>query len=503
MDTTNLSFEVINKANGVEEQSPDYLFLAGETLRGPVFDPSIVIVSWVQFVRIFGGFVSGNHFPLICNRLLARGAKLRISRVTDGAEDTAELASYIKNSDSDDLFTFTAKYPGADYNNINIVISAGSNAQTGYFDIEITHDTDESVYEVYTNLKIDDATDDDYLYDILKKSDYVIPVYEDLTGVTDFVPVNGTYSLASGSDGGTVDAADYGGVAGTKKGWYAFDDFSEAYALAAPAISQSDLAIASGGEAYARNRGDIRYYQHIDITNTTAANIILEKDGALLDSKYINWFSGGIIVLDPLTSEKINIPELGDVLGCLIDTFKKYKPWYSFAGPNRGIIPNALGVVNNFGSSANYASLNLLANNQVNMVVVRDNRIMLWDDFSGQTRNNPEKFISVNNLILYLQKNLGPALEYFLKEPNDIPTWQEMYYTVKPFLDSVVDDRGIYGYTWNGDQNASDLDSLQVNKKDDVIDGEYIVELELTPIPPLTKFKVKIIITRTSVTFES
>jgi len=509
-NTANVDFQIINNAGQVSIPLTDIVFVQGKTVRGPVSDPSDIITSWAQFKRLFGGYTSSsNLFPLLCMRLLNRGAKLRVNRLTDGAEALAETkdggvaASFVDGALA--LFSFVAKHDGADYNNITVEVKDASNGNANYFNIEVTHATDDDVYELYENLTITGAptiANSDYLLIIAETSDYIVPVYKDAsTGTAPLRPENDSLTLAGGSDGGTLDLADYTGDSGDKTGFYAFDGYDEAFALICPDISESDLAgISAAGEGYASGRKDLRYYQHLDNSNTDPNDLISERPD--LDSKYIAFTAGGLYINDPLTSTKIAIPEVADVIGCMVYTFHNFKPWYAINGPVRGIIPNVLGVVNNFGSQGSFADLNLLANNQINMVILRDRKIMLWDGYTALLGNNPEKFISINNLLLYIQKTLRPFLEAYLGEPNDMQTWKNIYLSVLPFLDSLVTDRGLFSYQWNGDQFATSLSDLQVNTQADVLQGKYTIDFRITPIVPLVEIKVKIVITPQGVSFE-
>src|SRR5690606_34537620 len=105
-----------------------------------------------------------------------------------------------------------------------------------------------------------------------------------------------------------------------------------------------------------------------------------------------------------------------------------------------------------------------------NVVILRNNSIQLCGNFTGVLSTSRTSFISIRKLIITIKKTLKPVLEQFLEEPNDIQTWKAIYRVVKPYLDSLAGEekRALHSYRWEGDQNATSIDNLTVNDKDDV-----------------------------------
>jgi hypothetical protein len=108
--------------------------------------------------------------------------------------------------------------------------------------------------------------------------------------------------------------------------------------------------------------------------------------------------------------------------------------------------------------------------------------------------DNIEKFNNVNDLEIYLIKSLTPTLEGFLEEPCDFPLFKQIYYTVKPFLDDVVTNQGMYKYEWNGDQFATSFNQLQVNTAVDMASGKYKIDFPIWPTPSTQSITVNIIL---------
>jgi hypothetical protein len=406
------------------------------------------------------------------------------------------------------LFQMFSKYPGADYNNLVMTISNASNQNADYFNLTMTLSNDSLVVEKYENLYIDGHPTDvtsTYLSKISINSVLVEPHYHDLSALQGQLrPANGVYLFDQGSDGGGVDLADYIGVQAAKSGYYSWDPFYDSYAVAYPAVSASDLdGIAAAGEAYAQMRKDLLYYQHLDNANVSASAYLSEKVTlSNINSPYIVNIGGGLVITHPISGIKVEISELGDILGNMAYVHKNFSIWSSFFGMQRGVIPGVLGVVNNFGSPALLADLDLLASNQINMVINRSGINMLWDDYTGQAAPSPENFACLMNLIFFIQKALKPTLESFLGEPTDFTLLKTIWFEVKPFLESLVTGRALSSFQWNGDQFATNFAQLVVNTPGDMQQGKIAIELKIVTIAPLKEISVKIILTKAGVTFE-
>lgn len=415
-----------------------------------------------------------------------------------------EVASFVTN-EGVPMFDIVMKNEGADYNKFRVSLKAASNGTTGYFDLVIYHNEDSNIVETYQNLIINGNPDENassYLKTVSDASAYIDVVYHDLSGTTgQVVPLVSTMGFTGGSDGTTPVAADYIGDSNATNGFYAFDEYDDSMQLG---VFDNDTdAIHIAGSAYAANRKDVIYYIPIPTTLANKSAIVTKRDSYNIDNKFAYIFGGGTQILNPLTSNTQNNTGLADLFALINYTDRNFGEWFSFAGPRRGLIANVFGVVNNFGTPAKFADLNELANKQVNMIVNKDGSPRLSGNFSAQLANDQEKFISVVRLVIFLKKALRPTLENFLEEPCDIPTWKQMYFSVKPFLDSLVTKRALYEYTWNGDQFASGLDNLQVNDATDVSNGKYKVNFAIKAIPSIQEINVNIILTPGGISFET
>ena len=398
------------------------------------------------------------------------------------------------------LFALTPKNEGADYNNFRVTITPGSNGIEGYFNINIKHQIEQNIQENYVNLFIPEgvtSANSKYLDKLVKNSLYFNVQYFDIPTGSVIYPLPLTFNFYGGTNGEAVTDADYVGDSNAKTGFYAFDAYDDTYSLTT--LDNDTDTVALAGASYAATRKDLVYFKHL--TGLTKAAIITEREG-LGDNKYLYMFGGIGKIKDPITSQDKEVNPIGDILVLESQSTRNFGPWFSFAGPNRGIMRNLLGVVNNFGTPGSLGDLDELANKQVNMVVTKNGSNMLWGNFSGQYANDQERFLSIVRLVMYLKKSLKPTLESFLEEPNDIPTWKRIHYTVKPFLDSLVTNRALYTYVWEGDQNAKDMNNLVVNTASDVTEGIYKIRLTIQAIPSIQEINIDLILTPAGIQFD-
>lgn len=505
-----VNFNVTNLTQTVSTPQQGISFIQGRSIRGPFYNPDEIInASWPRFVEKYGGIRGDLEAPTIIKRLLEKGGSVRFSRVGDDYETALASEPFTMlndEADLEELFELLAKYPGEDYNNITATVVDSTNGAENYFNLVITHALEPQLNEVYENLIIEGkptAENSTYLRDVIRDSKLVEVIYKDLTGIVedDIRPTNLEVTFSGGSDGLDVTATAFSGDSEQRTGFFAFDPYEDSYHIASLDISQlvDPSLVNIAGVAYADNRKDLINFAFLD--NTTKTSLITERE-KLGDNKYQYIFGGKGKVINSINGGVMEVNPIGDIFALIAASDRNFGEWYSFAGPNRGLITDMLGVEPNFGSNATWRDLDELANRQINMVIMRNGTPTLWGNFTGQIKDDQEKFINILRLIIFLKRSLRPTLEYFLEEPNDIPTWRRIFYTVKPFLDSLVTNRAVYRYEWQGDQNATNINNLQINNPTDVGKGKYKANLVIQAIPSIQEININIILAPTGVEFE-
>jgi hypothetical protein len=499
-NTAQVNINILNQAYSVSDPVSGVVFVIGKTLRGPDNDPKTVITSVPQFVRIFGAEDPNNDFPELCMQAIRAGAALRVCRVVGDAADSSITAN-IATSGAVALFKIQSKERGAYNNNLRAIVANASNGSANYFNLTV-EDTVTGVTESFENLIVtgfDTAGPYNYLKKITDLSSLVSPVYLDISAIeTQPRPANGTFNLTGGVDAAPV-LADYVGVSAAKTGLYAFNDYDDAYILAAPSINETVLAgFPAAASGYVTTRGDLIYLYHLDNGSTTTTTIGSEISGLGLSSKFFGIIGGGAKFVNTFSGGLKSMEALGELLGVITTSFRKNGVWASPTNRVNGKLPTAAGVVNNFGSPASIADLNLLANTGANMVILRYGDIMLWDFYSMANGESPEKFLTTVLTQIYLKKALKPFLEGFLNRPNTPETWLNIYYGVKPFLDNLL-GKAFNTYAWEGDQFATGLGNLSINDPVLVGQGKYKAQLRVTMVVPMVEFTLDFVMENNSV----
>lgn len=512
MNAAKTNIDEFDLSTNVSALLKGIICVIGVTKRGPIDRPDILIKSWPQFEKLYGGLITTSDFPLYCKLMLEAGVTLRVKRVLSSANVVTStlpvVASSIKgigDSGAQPLFNLTPKYPGSDYNNLTCVISAASNGQATYFNLEIKHSVDTSINEKYENLTIPgkpNVVNSTYLNDVAGGSSLVNVVYYDLSALTGSTlrPVNGTSAYASGANGDAIVANDY--VTGATQ----FDGISDSITLMAPEIDviaggPSTNVVPIGLSTYVAARKNMDYVCHMANSISSVANLVTARLDLLIDSSYTHFYAGGTKWVDPVTNVTKNISALPDIAIAMTKSDLQYGEQYSYAGLTRGYIPNRVGVVNNFASAGD---LDTLANAQINVVIRKNNKLVIWGNFTGQYSNSKLSQISVRRFLNKLKLELTPVLESYLEEPNDPLTWKNLYYEVKPTLDGYASasSRALNSYTWFGDQFVKSINDVVTNTLSDLNQGKYKAKLSLDIVNAIREINLGIYVTKSGATIE-
>lgn len=172
-------------------------------------------------------------------------------------------------------------------------------------------------------------------------------------------------------------------------------------------------------------------------------------------------------------------------------------PWFSIENKDYGTIQNAL-LIEEFSDNEHNliyeAGVNFIYRDKKGRVRISGNRSLVRDQ---------NKFISKRNiaqLALYLKRWLLEFGEDFMGETVDIKLARDMYRQALPTLNDVVNRRGVFGFIWEGDQNASNLDSLSYNIKSDMLLGIYRAKLSVRPTATLEYLGITIALTDRNLT---
>lgn len=338
-----------------------------------------------------------------------------------------------------------------------------------------------------------------------------VTVYQKDTSTSAMLTVGDTITVGAGNPMEAYVVAGNPGTTPTAQQWKdaadAIRDLQEIYEVSCSYLNQhlaqaDELQVHKYISEIADEFEEFQYFVEIPVTSNTTkeALVALAKtyQGAIGKSKWACYFSGGI----KYYSENGNLVDsnvMGTIHGLADAAASNYGPYRSFAGMNRGVIADGNGpVVPNFGTPSRYDDLNELAENCLNMIVLKQTRTaglatVLWHSFTSQVRQDSFRYIHAVRLALYIKKQIRPILESYIEEPNMWNSWKRIYLEAKPIMDGLVTDDAITEYTWDGDQDATSWDDLTVNNEADARNGKYKLNIKVKDVATMQDIQVNLV----------
>jgi phage tail sheath protein FI len=211
-------------------------------------------------------------------------------------------------------------------------------------------------------------------------------------------------------------------------------------------------------------------------------------------------FGGGVNIVDPRTNQEISITELGDVFAAMTKRSNENFEWFTFAGSKRGRITGVLGVTKDYGSPALKATADQLYLNQINLTIDHESfGPVIWGNRTMQKANTLLKYANVAELVLFISRNCKPISDAETFDPNDIETWRVIHKGVTKFLDYVKDNRGVWNYIYDGDQDIDNISQAVVNTSANIDAGQYIFKLAISPKVGMEYVNMQIAVTNSDV----
>ncbi len=439
----------------------------GITERGPVNTP-VLISSWFEYQRTFGGLLSTSNFPLLCKRILDGGGILYISRVAHYTTITnASTLTGTKAESSDTANQFNAKSIGVWGNGLAIAVTANGSLKRKIVISLADYPRFTQEFEVSTTLTADDIA-------LVNSSAYYVDI---VASVGDTLAV-ANLTFSGGADTDTIVDADYIGSDQTSTGLYAFNSVTESWYMAIPDQAKNALDVALVN--YCDGRKDLRPILRTPVGLTKAAIVqyrtaVSPYAGTAINSWRALMFTGGLKINHPTTNAVITISEIADVIARISAKDNKGNTWDAFSGAQWGKIPNAIGVAINFGSPALAADGKDLVDNGVNPVISHPTfKTVIWGNRSlyADTRK-VLKYAHVGDIIMHLQRYINPLAELRLFQPNIPATWRSLYNAIQPELDRLKALGAIAEWEYNGDQYVDKIQEAQFNTLEDIDAGKY------------------------------
>ena len=533
------------KNNNVESTVPlnGVSVVLARTTKGPQNDPSTLISSLSQFSKVYGKEIVPDGSISNIEKALAGGSTLRIVRV-QGSDATKGLVG-TKDKDLFSIqvgsikigFGLQTKYKGDSIGSGSTYTfqAALNGSSVVYKVVDADGNTILDSGTMFTFKSKDDnnAAVFDYLAlsNFFQSNQYFEPIITtpngqitSIEGMIDWLgTVDGsnqtitvqfnsaelttTYTSVNGTPGNQ-------GTTPTLQDWEtAFEsilDFNDMYQVIASHIHQhlptDSVEFHAFVKTYADKLQEWIYYIECPKINDTKAKMIAWMNTTLAavgHSMFIAYFGAGIKYYNNAGILK-DCDVLGSVIGLGDASAINYGPYKSFAGMNRGTLPDALGPVSpNYGSPSRYDDINDLAHSYLNLIVVKDTKssgkvAMLWHNFTSQVKQDSFRFISNVRLVLYMKKQFRPIIESYFEEPNIWGSWKRIYLEAKPIIDDLVTNEAITDPNWMGDQDATSWSDLQINNEADARQGKYHVQFKFKDVATMQEITLDLVIDQAS-----
>lgn len=533
------------KNNNVESTVPlnGVSVVLARTTKGPQNDPSTLISSLSQFSKVYGKEIVPDGSISNIEKALAGGSTLRIVRV-QGSDATKGLVG-TKDKDLFSIqvgsikigFGLQTKYKGDSIGSGSTYTfqAALNGSSVVYKVVDADGNTILDSGTMFTFKSKDDnnAAVFDYLAlsNFFQSNQYFEPIITtpngqitSIEGMIDWLgTVDGsnqtitvqfnsaelttTYTSVNGTPGNQ-------GTTPTLQDWEtAFEsilDFNDMYQVIASHIHQhlptDSIEFHAFVKTYADKLQEWIYYIECPKINDTKAKMIDWMNTTLAavgHSMFIAYFGAGIKYYNNAGILK-DCDVLGSVIGLGDASAINYGPYKSFAGMNRGTLPDALGPVSpNYGSPSRYDDINDLAHSYLNLIVVKDTKssgkvAMLWHNFTSQVKQDSFRFISNVRLVLYMKKQFRPIIESYFEEPNIWGSWKRLYLEAKPIIDDLVTNEAITDPNWIGDQDATSWSDLQINNEADARQGKYHAQFKFKDVATMQEITLDLVIDQAS-----
>lgn len=185
------------------------------------------------------------------------------------------------------------------------------------------------------------------------------------------------------------------------------------------------------------------------------------------------------------------VPCNGDIAGLAAKTDLERDPWFSPAGPNRGIMRNTLKLAWN-PTKTNRDDLYVKGINPV--VTFQGEGTQLFGDKTLQSKPSAFDRINVRRLFIILEKAIARAARFSLFEFNDQFTRAQFVNLVEPYLRDIQGRRGITDFRVVCDES---------NNTGEVIDrNEFIGDIYIKPARSINFIQLNFVAVRTGVSFD-
>jgi len=175
--------------------------------------------------------------------------------------------------------------------------------------------------------------------------------------------------------------------------------------------------------------------------------------------------------------------------------------WNAPAGPNRGIIDDAISVTLSTGAILSEGDRDLLNSNQINAIqTFRGEGHMIYGQRTLQSKLSALSFVNVRRLLIVIEKSMAVSLRSFVFEPNNDLT----RFRVEALLVEYLDQLSAQGafQTEGGDRGYHVVCDTSNNTPASIDSGELRVDVFVKPSRAVEFIRLQTIITSSGASFE-
>tara|TARA_Y100000034_G_scaffold104648_1_gene131340 strand:+ start:4431 stop:6788 length:2358 start_codon:yes stop_codon:yes gene_type:complete len=371
------------------------------------------------------------------------------------------------NSTSEVTFTVNADTAGQDGNATQIVVV--NNIREAKFNIEVYNNGGQ--VEAWGGLVKDEASRF-YVETFLSLVSDWIRVVDDTT-VTG-PPLDGTYSLAGGSDGIPTDPDDQDAlVIGNPLA------FTGMYALSEPEQIDIDLIAAPGHSSTSVITALLDLAQNVRQDTLvivdppfglTVKEIVAWQNGThplnttRFDSDFGALYWPWVKLRDNFNRIDVWAPPSGSVLATIARSDQLAAPWFAPAGVTRGIVP----LITDVFSRPTLEERDLMYGNRnaINPIVqfVDIDGFLVWGQKTLQRRPTALDRINVRRMLFFVEKRIRKSSRVLLFEPHDAQLRGEFIRIATDILADVKIRRGIHEFIIQCDAELNTADVIDRNE---------------------------------------
>ena len=412
-----------------------------------------LVNSWYEFTKYFGGYNASFPATFQVGSYFANGGKeLYVQRLLKADADAA--AVNVVNSGAAATMTITAKNAGADGNNLRVVVTAGSVADSYtlavYKESGVANNiSDDVLLERYENVVTDDPASSDFVETVVNTVSATISV-DSLTAGLTTGSVAGTYPLTGGDNGTTPVAGDYTNYkSGGSSVFERFSALDRPLVIFLPGLWESlasgEVGVIDAATSWAESNNGFVVIE--TAANLTAANAITAA-GSLTDTSFGAVYYPHVYIADPVgrgTGSLRLIGPSGAVAGLYMTTDASRGVFKAPAGIST-TVAGVVAVEKSF-TSTELDSMNASTSPVNPLRQIPGAGLSVMGARTLKQDGTANKYVNMRRSLIYIRKQLKNNTEFAIFENNDSQLWSRIRTSINVFLTEYKNQGGLRGAT--------------------------------------------------------